>query len=113
MRNLIVNAQRYGGDEIRVAVTSGGFGGAVEVRDSGSPLPDEEVEAIFSRYYRTHQTPGVTASVGLGLAVSRELARPMGGDITYHHDGEAVFTLRLPTAERTPVAAASRPEPQI
>ena len=39
--------------------------------------------------------------MGLGLTVSQELARLMGGDITYHHDGEAVFTVRLPVAERS------------
>ena len=73
----------------------------MEVRDSGPPLSDEERDEIFSRYYRTRQTPGVTASVGLGLTVSQELARLMGGDITYHHDGEAVFTVRLPVADRS------------
>jgi signal transduction histidine kinase len=102
LRNLITNAQRYGGKEIRVVVRSGESIAAVEVRDSGPPLAEDESEEIFSRYYRNRQTPGVTASVGLGLTVSQELARLMGGDITYHHDGEAVFTVRLPVAERTP-----------
>ena len=35
-------------------------------------------------------------SVGLGLAVARSLARVMGGDLTYLHDGESVFRLELP-----------------
>ena len=100
LRNLITNAQRYGGDKIRVVVRAGDSIAAVEVRDSGPPLSADESEEIFSRYYRNRQTPGVTASVGLGLTVSKELARLMGGDITYHHDGEAVFTVRLPIAER-------------
>ncbi len=46
--------------------------------------------------------------MGLGLTVSRELARLMGGDITYHHDGEAVFTLRLPGTQY-PVPGAAEP----
>ncbi len=91
-------------------VRSGDSIAAVEVRDSGPPLSPDESAEIFSRYYRNRQTPGVTASVGLGLTVSQELARLMGGDITYHHDGEAVFTVRLPVAERgtakIPVPAA-------
>jgi signal transduction histidine kinase len=102
LRNLITNAQRYGGEKIRVVVRAGDSIAAVEVRDSGPPLSAEESQEIFSRYYRNRQTPGVTASVGLGLTVSKELARLMGGDITYHHDGEAVFTVRLPVAERVP-----------
>ena len=101
LRNLITNAQRYGGNKFQVVVRSGDSIAAVEVRDSGPPLSDEERDEIFSRYYRTRQTPGVTASVGLGLTVSQELARLMGGDITYHHDGEAVFAVRLPVADRS------------
>ena len=90
---------------MRVVVRAGDSIAAVEVRDTGTPLTTEESEEIFSRYYRNQQTPGVTASVGLGLTVSQELARLMGGDITYHHDGEAVFTVRLPVAERSSVGS--------
>jgi len=102
LRNLITNAQRYGGSHIRVVIRVGESIAAVEVRDDGPPLTEEERDEIFSRYYRNRQTPGITASVGLGLTVSQELARLMGGDITYHHDGEAVFTVRLPVAARVP-----------
>jgi signal transduction histidine kinase len=114
LRNLITNAQRYGGSDMRVVVRAGDTVAAVEVRDSGPPLSTDESEEIFSRYYRTRQTPGVTASVGLGLTVSQELARLMGGDITYHHDGEAVFTVRLPVVERVPASTprAESPEPR-
>lgn len=96
LRNLVVNAKRYGTSPIRVVVRNQGDMVAVEVRDHGEPIPSAEREAIFDRYYRARQTPGVTASVGLGLTVSRELARIMGGDVTYDHDGESVFTLTLP-----------------
>ena len=106
LRNLVTNAQRYGGDEFRVVVRSGDSIAAVEVRDTGPPLSQDESDEIFGRYYRTRQTPGITASVGLGLTISQELARLMGGDITYHQDGESVFTVRLPVAERSPVSTA-------
>lgn len=96
LRNLLVNAKRYGTSPIRVVVRNQGDMVAVEVRDHGEPIPTDERESIFGRYYRARQTPGVTASVGLGLTVSRELARIMGGDVTYSHDGESVFTLTLP-----------------
>lgn len=103
LRNLLVNAKRYGTEPIRVVVRNQGEMVAVEIRDSGEPIPLAERDAIFERYYRARQTPGVTSSVGLGLTVSRELARIMGGDLTYTHDGESVFTLTLPQ----PVAGRS------
>ena len=101
VRNLLVNAQRYGGPRKRMSVDSRDGMVCIEVRDSGQALPDDEREAIFDRYYRARQVPGVTASVGLGLTLSRELARRMGGDLYYHHDGgEAVFRLEVPVASR-------------
>lgn len=98
IRNLIVNAQRYGRDPIRVVVRGTGDTMMLEIRDSGPQLPIEQQRAIFDRYHRAGQRPGVAASVGVGLTVSRELARAMGGDVTYGHDGETVFTLSLPCA---------------
>ncbi len=108
IRNLLVNAQRYGGDGIRVAVGRAGDpdDGAVfvDVRDTGAPLPPDVRDEMFERYYRTGQVPGLTASVGLGLTVSRDLARRMGGDLAYDHDGtEAIFRLLIPAADRVTV----------
>lgn len=109
IRNLIVNADRYGGVDVRICVVPGSTKAKLEVRDSGRPLPFRERDAIFDRFYRARQVPGLTASVGLGLTVSRQLARDMGGDLTYSHDGEeAIFELALPTyfAQARDLAAA-------
>ena len=108
MRNLLVNARRYGVSPIRVIVRDAGDAVKVEVRDRGEPIPLDERQAIFDRYYRSRQMPGVTSSVGLGLTVSRELARIMGGDVNYDHDGtESVFTLTLPQAAASQIEVAS------
>jgi signal transduction histidine kinase len=107
IRNLLVNARRYGTSPIRVIVRNQEEFVALEVRDGGEPIPAEERTEIFERYYKARQDPGTTASVGLGLSVSRELARIMGGDVTYHHDGESVFTLTLPQAIRKESSVAS------
>ncbi|NND03941.1 MAG: HAMP domain-containing histidine kinase [Acidimicrobiia bacterium] len=111
IRNLIVNADRYGGADVRICVVPGTGRAKLEVRDSGRPLPFREREAIFDRFYRARQVPGLTASVGLGLTVSRQLARDMKGDLTYSHDGEeAIFELSIPTyiAQPQDLAAARR-----
>jgi signal transduction histidine kinase len=106
LRNLLVNARRYGTDPIRVVVRDAREHVRVEVRDRGKAIPPEERQAIFERYYRARQTPGITASVGLGLTVSRELAHIMGGELTYDHDGtESIFTLTLPQAASAAAAA--------
>lgn len=105
IRNLVVNAERYGGPAIRICVAVTSTAAVIEVRDDGPPLPFKERDAIFDRYYRARQVPGLTASVGLGLTVSRQLARGMGGDLVYAHDGEeAIFELTLPLYVARPQA---------
>jgi signal transduction histidine kinase len=111
IRNLVVNAERYGGSAVRICVAVTSTAAVIEVRDNGDPLPFKEREAIFDRYYRSRQKPGLTASVGLGLTVSRQLARSMGGDLIYAHDGEeAIFELTLPLYVAQPRVLHSRQE---
>jgi signal transduction histidine kinase len=70
----------------------------VEVRDDGRGIDADDLERIFEPYERAS---GVEAarpgSVGLGLYVSRQLARLMGGDLSCRREeGETVFQLTLP-----------------
>lgn len=112
IRNLAVNAARYGGNSSRILVVPAEDVVILEVRDNGLPLHDEDRERIFEPYTRAHDRPGVTVSVGLGLTVSRRLSRLMGGDLIYDHDGwESIFRLELPQAHppmEEPVASNSR-----
>ncbi len=99
MRNLISNTLRYGGDDVRIVTQNGGPTARVSVRDSGPGIPQAERDLIFEPYRRAHDAPGIPDSMGLGLAVSRQLARLMEGDLTYRYqDGESIFTLSLPAA---------------
>ena len=69
----------------------------VEVCDDGDGIPAELREKVFEPYQTAHRAIGVTGSMGLGLTVSRELARLMGGDLTYlRRDNLTVFRLTLP-----------------
>ncbi|MCJ7780178.1 MAG: HAMP domain-containing histidine kinase, partial [Acidimicrobiia bacterium] len=105
-RNLITNAQRYGGPTIRIVVGDQGRRGILEVRDNGEPLSPSSSSEIFEPYTRSQQRTGVTASVGLGLTVSRRLARHMGGDLVYDHDGdETVFSLTLASVAQSVTVA--------
>ncbi|HSJ83810.1 MAG TPA: ATP-binding protein [Acidimicrobiia bacterium] len=98
LRNLVSNAMRYGGDQIRVRVVADGETAHVRVEDNGNGVAPEEQERIFEPYSRAHDAPGLTASMGLGLSISRHLAQLMGGDLTYGGEpGLSVFTLSMPT----------------
>jgi signal transduction histidine kinase len=98
VRNLITNAIRYGGTEIEVGVYSEGPMAALDVRDSGGPIPPNRVETMFDPFDRTDNGGRTPNSVGLGLAVARSLARLMRGDLSYRYDRGSVFHLVLPGA---------------
>ncbi|HEU4563223.1 MAG TPA: GAF domain-containing sensor histidine kinase, partial [Gemmatimonadaceae bacterium] len=73
----------------------------IHVRDSGPGIPADKLEAIFQPFYQLN--PGLTRrsdGTGLGLPISRELARAMGGDVwAASVPGEgAVFTVTVPLA---------------
>ena len=100
VRNLLTNAIRYGGEVVQVESISLGPTTYLLVSDNGKGVPEDRREAIFEAYERAHKRSGVTASVGLGLAVSRQLARLMGGDLSYEfNDGWSTFRLEMPSVD--------------
>lgn len=97
LRNLVTNARRYGRGLVSVRAFNDGHSTIVEVCDDGDGIPDELREKVFEPYETAHRAIGVTGSMGLGLTVSRELARLMGGDLAYlRREGMTVFRLSLP-----------------
>ncbi len=82
--NLLSNAEKYASTGGPIEVRSEQQGGrvAITVQDSGPGLSEAEVERIFEPFYRVHNrlTEGVSGT-GIGLAISRELARMHGGDL--------------------------------
>ena len=96
LRNLITNAERYGGVDIWVDVRVDGELVYVRVCDDGAGLPGDVAERIFERYYRTDPTGGQPGAVGIGLTISRDLAEMMGGGLYYERiNGHTAFTLEL------------------
>jgi two-component system OmpR family sensor kinase len=70
----------------------------VVVTDTGPGMTPEEAENIFDRYYRGGEARTRTPhGTGLGLPISRAIARAHGGDLTVHSvpGGGSTFTLRL------------------
>jgi signal transduction histidine kinase len=69
---------------------------ALRVSDSGPGIPETHREAIFEEFSRLRV--GGAEGYGLGLAISRRIARLLGGEVTVSHAslGGAEFTLWLP-----------------
>lgn len=96
LRNLLSNAARHGGSDVRLLLSRAADRAYLEVRDNGDALSADERERIFLPYERSNDGDAV-GSVGLGLHVARLLAQLMDGDLTYDHDGsDTVFRLDLP-----------------
>jgi hypothetical protein len=74
LQNLLANALQYTtvGDQISVSVRSLGERLRIEVADSGSGIPEEELPYIFDRFHRcTSRGAGVPDGSGLGLAIAK------------------------------------------
>ncbi|MFP3880929.1 MAG: PAS domain-containing sensor histidine kinase [Actinomycetota bacterium] len=97
LRNLVANALRYGGEQVVVRTSGDETTVRIAVGDNGPPIEESDLERIFLPYQRAHETVGVTASIGFGLYVSRQLAQLMNGDLTYRRqEDENRFELTLP-----------------
>ncbi|WP_414165060.1 aerobic respiration two-component sensor histidine kinase ArcB [Superficieibacter sp. BNK-5] len=99
--NLISNAVKFtqqGQVTVRVRYDAGTTL-HFEVEDSGIGIPQEELDKIFAMYYQVKGSNGgkPATGTGIGLAVSRRLAKNMGGDITVaSQPGKgSVFTLTV------------------
>lgn len=100
LRNLLSNAFRYGGDRIVVRVCERDGVVCVEVTDDGEGIPANDRDTVFEPYQRASNHNRTAASVGLGLTVSRKLARLMGGDLSYRYEaGRSIFELSLQPAD--------------
>ena len=101
MLNLLTNAVKYTqpGGIVGVRYYEEGDRVAVEVRDTGVGIPADQLGVIFEPFVQVGRTlTSAQEGAGLGLAISRDLARAMNGDLTVTSELEkgSVFTLYLP-----------------
>ncbi|MFP5288395.1 MAG: ATP-binding protein, partial [Thermoanaerobaculia bacterium] len=82
---------------------------AFEVEDTGPGIPAEEMERIFHRF---HQVEGTTSGTGLGLALSRELARLHGGDVLVRSQPGRGATFRAELPREVRAQAERRRQPR-
>ncbi len=101
LTNLVNNALRYAPDSIvRIDVAPWRDGGVrVAVQDDGPGIPREQQRSIFQKFGRGRESR--RAGTGLGLYITRGLARAHGGDVVVEsaHDEGATFTVTLPAGQ--------------
>jgi signal transduction histidine kinase len=85
----------------------------VRVRDTGSGVPEDKLEQIFEPFVQLRASGSIpSGGTGLGLPISRDLARAMGGDVSASSTlgiGSA-FTLTLPLRKRAAGPKLSGPK---
>jgi signal transduction histidine kinase len=106
--NLLHNACKYTAveGEIRIETSSSGGNAVVRVIDPGAGIPESQIERVFDMFAKVERSvPNANAGLGIGLALSRQLALLHDGSLVAHSAGEgrgATFTLTLPLLDAAP-----------
>lgn len=102
--NLLSNAVKFTeqGGSITVRCDVDGEWSKLRITDTGAGIPEDKVAAIFDPFIQLRERfDPANSGVGLGLAISRDLARAMGGDLTVESvvGRGSTFTLALPSTD--------------
>jgi PAS domain S-box-containing protein len=110
--NLVANAIKYSPDagriEVRLEPRENRL--RIAVRDEGVGIPQSEQQRIFEKFYRLPNVINAVSGTGLGLYITRELVRHMGGSI-WVESSEGIgstFFVELPLASASTGASPSR-----
>lgn len=97
VHNLVSNALRHGGNEVVISATQNRNKVMLVVADNGPGIPESMTGQLFQRFAHRGRNALVAGSVGLGLAISHELADNIGGSLRYQRvEGWTTFTLAVP-----------------
>jgi len=109
LENLLDNAHKYGGGSVRISAAVADGHWRLDISDRGRGFAPEAAEKLFDLHNRG-SGEGITHGAGLGLAIARQLARRIGGDISARSAGPglgAVFTVTLPLAPESTLTVPS------
>jgi signal transduction histidine kinase len=104
--NLLSNAIKFtpAGGEVEVTCAVQDDQAVVRVRDTGRGIPADRLEHVFEPFVQVdrHLSPSHSDGVGLGLAISRDLAVRMGGELAVEStvDAGSTFTLTMPLSHQ-------------
>jgi PAS domain S-box-containing protein len=97
VENAFANTPEGGRVELRVVEDRDAIN--IEVEDTGSGLSAEDIERVFTPFWRSQATGQSHKGLGLGLAIAEHLVRGHDGTLTARSDGPgrgSVFSVRLP-----------------
>lgn len=101
--NLLANADKYSPNDeaIHVALRRVGREARVTIRDRGIGIPPENVDRLFSAFYRTDAARRLAGGLGIGLSASKHVVALLGGRIWAipRDGGGSEFGFALPLAE--------------
>ncbi|MFL6060491.1 MAG: sensor histidine kinase, partial [Marmoricola sp.] len=98
--NLLSNATKYAGGATLLSARARDGQVSLSVVDHGPGISPQFADHLFERYRRDEAWAAEVQGTGIGLYISRELARANGGEL-FHHHGEprgSRFELVLPAA---------------
>lgn len=111
--NLLVNAIKYSrpGGTVTLALGDAGAQWQVDVRDAGPGIADDAQGRLFERFFRAEdaRAQGSVDGAGLGLAITRWIARAHHGEALLAESSTAGSTFRLLLPKGEHAALASRP----
>ncbi len=106
VENLVENALRHGGDEVRVRGWTVRRETGIDVTDNGAGISPANLPMIFDRFFTTDRERGGT---GLGLALVRAIAEAHGGTVSVESaPGRTCFRLSLPRRVAAPAPASGQ-----
>jgi signal transduction histidine kinase len=98
MNNVIINSLKHNGPQTATVVSlSSESGIRITVKDNGCGMTREELDGLFTRYYRGTSTEVKAEGSGLGMAIARQIVEAHGGIITAKSERDAgtEITIRL------------------
>ncbi len=105
LRNIIENAQRYGG-AAHVAFGQNADHAFITISDDGPGIPETDLEQVFEPFFRLEKSRSrETGGTGLGLSIARTIVRAHGGEVSLSNRREnglgATVTLPLESKPQT------------
>ncbi len=103
--NILGNALKFSpiGSEVLISVLKSENSGyvSIEIADSGPGISEDERSLIFNKYYRSKSVRKHMDGVGLGLYISKRLAKAVGGTIQVKNnpDNGCTFAIIMPEAK--------------